>query len=221
MDMKRMGWIFSLCIALFGCTKNANEQTSRFHDDGRAKPVVAVVPVFDRAQAKVSWSLSEEFTNQLRQRLFKKNRFYLSTSEEIDAATSKLIDENPFSTDYGWMIKTFEGHEFVVFTELIEHDIHAKPLKNNFLDKLTPSCELSMTMRIRIFDLRSPEPQIILQELIHQSHLIPKPSDLMRENPDRWKKMTFNVSPMGLAHSQLSKEVSKRIEDYILLSQSH
>jgi len=78
-----------------------------------------------------------------------------------------------------------------------------------------------MTMRIRIFDLRSSKPQIILQELIHQSHLIPKPSDLMRANPDRWKKMTFNVSPMGLAHSQLSKEVSKRIEDYILLSQSH
>ena len=220
--MMRMGWVFSLCIALFGCTKNVDEQTSRYHDDGRAKPVVSVIPVFDQSEAKIAWSLSEEFTNQLRQRLFKRNRFYLSTPEEINTVTSKLTEEeNPFSTDYGWVKEAFDGHEFIVFTELVEHDIHPKPLKNNFLDKLTPYCELSMTMRVRIFDLRSPKPQIILQELIHQSHLIPKPSNLMEASPDRWKKMTFNVSPMGLAHSQLSKEVSKRIEDYILLSQTH
>lgn len=220
--MKRISLIFTLCIALFGCTRNADQQVSRFHEDGRAKPVVTVIPVFDQSEAEIAWSLSEEFTSQLRQRLLNKNRFFLTASEEINAVTTTLTEENnPFSSDYGWIKEAFEGHEFVVFSELVEHDIHPKPLKNNFLDKLTPSCELSMTMRVRVFDLRNPEPEVVLQELIHQSHLIPKPSNLKMESPDRWKKMTFNVSPMGLAHSQLSKEVSKRIEDYILLSQSH
>jgi hypothetical protein len=75
-------------------------------------------------------------------------------------------------------------------------------------------------MRIRVFDLRGEQPEVILQEFVHQSHLIPKPSNLQEPNPKRWKKMTFMASPMGLAHAQFSKEVVKRIEDYILLSKS-
>ncbi|MCB1084637.1 MAG: hypothetical protein KDK60_00890, partial [Chlamydiia bacterium] len=53
--------ILSLCIV--GCqSKGSYDHVTRFHDDGRAKPVVAFVPVFDRSGAKLGWSLSEEFT---------------------------------------------------------------------------------------------------------------------------------------------------------------
>ena len=220
--MKCIGWIFFLCLALFSCSSHVDTQVSRFHDDGRGKPVVALIPIFDQSNAKVSWDLSEEFTTYLKQRLLKRGRFYLTSPEEIYALTTNLTDEhNPFGSHLTWIKRTFDAHEFVIFAELSEHNIHPKPLKNSFLDKLTPSYELSMTMRVRVFDLRAEEPKVILQELIHQSHLIPKPSNLIGQASERWKKMTFMVSPMGLAHSQFSKEVSKRIEDYILLAQSY
>ncbi|MBI3211996.1 MAG: hypothetical protein HYZ47_04880 [Simkania negevensis] len=197
------------------------EQASRFHDDGRAKPSVALVPVFDRSEATVGWNLSEEFTDHLRQRFLKKNQFYLATPEEVNEKTTKLSqDQNPFTNHYSWVKETFSGQEFVIFVELIEHDIHPKKLQENFLDKISPSSEISISMRVRVFDLREEEPAIILQEIVHQDHLIPQPSDLAKEDPEKWKKLIFNFSPLGLAHLQIAKEVSTRIEDYILVAQS-
>jgi len=220
--LQRFGWMITLCLAVFGCSQhNSGDQATRFHEDGRAKPIVALPPVFDRTEAEIGWSLSEEFTNHIRQRMLKRNNFYLNTPDEINAVITSLTEENnPFSNDTAWIKEAFKDHEFVIFTELLEHDIHPKPLKGSFVDKITPSSELTLTMRIRVFDLRSHTPEIILQELVHQTHLIPKPSNLSEENPQRWRNMSFNVSPLGLAHSQFSKEVSKRIEDYILLSKS-
>ncbi|WP_316358173.1 CT253 family lipoprotein [Candidatus Neptunichlamydia sp. REUL1] len=222
MMLKRFGLISALCLTLFGCSSNNNyDQVTRFHDDGRAKPVVAFIPVFDRSDAQVGWSLSDEFTDQLRGRLQKQNSFYLNTPDEINQVVANLsAEDNPFSTNIDWIKDAFDRHEFVIFAELVEHDIHSKPLKGSFVDKITPSSELSLSMRIRVFDLRGSHPEVILQEFVHQDHLIPKPSKLNEPNPEKWKKMTFIVSPMGLAHMQFSKEVIKRVEDYILLSKS-
>ncbi len=219
--MKRIGMLLAL-FTLLGCSSKGNyEHATRFHDDGRAKPIVAFVPVFDRSESKLGWSLSEEFTDSLKNRLMKRNNFYVSTPSDINAAIADLSAENnPFAADTTWIKEAFENHEYVVFTELVEHDIHPKELKGNFLDKITPSSELAMTMRIRVFDLRGTNPEVILQEFVHQNHIIPKPANLTDPNPERWKKITYSVSPMGLAHAQLSKEVVKRIEDYILLSKS-
>lgn len=219
--IKRFGILLSLFTLLACSSKGSYEHATRFHDDGRAKPIVALVPVFDRSGSDLGWSLSDEFTDSLKNRLTKGNNFYLNGPADINAAIAELSPENnPFTTDTSWIKEAFENHEYVIFTELVEHDIHPKELKGNFLDKVTPSSEIAMTMRIRVFDLRGAAPEVILQEFIHQNHIIPKPSNLNEPNPERWKKITYNVSPMGLAHAQLSKEVVKRIEDYILLSKS-
>ena len=62
--------------------------------------------------------------------------------------------------------EAFDPYEFVVFAELVEHDFHPKPLKETFMNKVTPSTELSLTMRVRVFDLRRPDPEVILQEFV-------------------------------------------------------
>jgi hypothetical protein len=220
--IKRLGLLAGVLLALVGCSSKGNyEHATRFHEDGRAKPIVAFVPVFDRSGSNVGWSLSEEFTHSLKSRFLKRSNFYVSTSNEINSAIATLSAENnPFGAETNWIKESFENHEYVVFAELVEHDIHPKELKGNFLDKITPSSELTVTMRIRVFDLRGSKPQVILQEFVRQSHVIPKPSDLTEHSPERWKKIIYAVSPMGLAHAQLAKEVVKRIEDYILLSKS-
>lgn len=220
--IKRLGLLAGVLLALVGCSTKGNyEHATRFHEDGRAKPIVAFVPVFDRSGSNVGWSLSDEFTHSLKNRFLKRSNFYVSTPDEVNASIATLSAENnPFGAETNWIKESFENHEYVVFAELVEHDIHPKELKGNFLDKITPSSELTVIMRIRVFDLRGSKPEVILQEFVRQSHVIPKPSDLTEPNPERWKKITYTVSPMGLAHAQLSKEVVKRVEDYILLSKS-
>lgn len=220
--LRHLGFIVTFFCLASGCSQSSYEDVARFHEDGRGRPIVAFVPVFDCTDAQLAWSLSEEFTDHMKQRFLKKNSFYLSSPDQVNSSTIDLDENNnPFLSDYSWIKNAFQTQEFVIFAELIEHDIHSKEPKNNFMDKITPSSELSMIMRVRVFDLREDEPVIILQEMIHQTHLIPKPSDLMDQSPDKWKKLTFAISPLGLAHAGLCREVTKRIEDYIILAKSH
>lgn len=220
--LKKFELFFAIFCTFCGCTtKGIHQHVTYYHDDGRSKPIVALIPVFDRSNAKISWNLSEEFTDHMRQRFSKRNNFYLNSPDQINTEIETLNESNnPFALDTAWIARAFKGEEYVIFTELVEHDIHPKKAKGSFFDKLTPSHELSMTMRIRVFDLRSDIPKVVLQELIHQNHLIPKPSDFGGRNPNLWKKRTFFVTPLGLAHIQFSKEIVERIEDYILLSKS-
>ena len=91
--MKRIGMLLAL-FTLLGCSSKGNyEHATRFHDDGRAKPIVAFVPVFDRSESKLGWSLSEEFTDSLKNRLMKRNNFYVSTPSDINAAIADLSAE--------------------------------------------------------------------------------------------------------------------------------
>lgn len=222
MIKRLIGWALPLCLFCCGCTRSVYNQETRFHNDGRAKPKVTLVPAFDRSNAKIGWNLSEEFTDHLRQRLLKLNQLYLNTPEEVNAITAELTPEhNPFSSEPNWIYDTFSPCEFVVFTEIVEHEIRAKPPSSNFFDKLTPSKELTLTMRVRIFDLRKDHNCVILEELVSNNYSITSALGLSEKSADYWQKITFAVSPLGLAHAKLSKEVAKRIEDYILLAQSH
>lgn len=213
--------VVALAIITFGCGNHSNTQTVRYHDDGRAKPIVAFVPVFDRSGAVMPWNLSEELSYITQNRLTKRGNFFLTDSDVVEEITSKLTAaHNPFGDELDWTQNAFPYNEFVVFTELIEHQVHPKELRNSFIDKITPSCQLDMTIRIRVIDLRFEKPQVILQELVHQSHLIPKPSYELDGAQDKWKRKTYAVSPIGFAHLQMTKEVARRIEDYILLAKT-
>lgn len=205
------------------CNKSYDAQTSQVHEDGRMKPKVCFVSIFNLDETENPNHISKKIPHQVFESLAKKNSFSLSNIEKIDANILQLAKAsfNLFQSEHKSIKETFDDKEFVIFTELIEYDLHAKPLKNNFLDKITPSLELSISMRVQVFDIRHPKPIIILQEIVTQNHLI---SSFLKgglgETP-LLKKLSFELSLMGLAHSQFCKEVSKQIEDYILLSQSH
>lgn len=210
------------CLICSGCMHtDVYEQETRFHKDGRAKPMVTLVPVFDRSEAPVGWSLSEEFTDHMRQRLLKTHRFYLNTPEELNAMIASLTPANdPFAEKPEWIGTTFTGQEFVVFAEIVDHFVEPKPESQRFFDKLGPSHELTLTLRLRIFDIRKKTPQIILEELISRQYSMPELKNLEEKGSQYWQKSTFALSPLGLAHMQMAKEVSKRAEEYILLAQS-
>lgn len=212
--LRRLWWTLSLPLVMCGCIQSPQPQPVSFHDDGRTKPLVALPPLFDRSEAGVEWSLSEEFTTHIRSNIMK--NFCLNTTDEMNLIVTHLNEtHNPFSSDTEWIKSAFGRYEFVVFTELVEYDIHPQTSRGSFINKIVPSSELTLTMRIRIFDLRAQRTQVILQELFHQNYLIPSFSHSGSAHPYQWRRLSFLVSPLGLAHSQFIKGVSNRIEEYV------
>ena len=76
-------------------------------------------------------------------------------------------------------------------------------------------------MRVQVFDIRQIKPNVILQEIVTQNHLISSLPHKSLSKVPFMEKVSFELSLMGIAHSQFCKEVSKQIQDYILLSQNH
>ncbi len=75
-----------------------------------------------------------------------------------------------------------------------------------------------MSVRVRVIDLRSAEPQVVLQELIHDAHPIHAQFNQVNFYQVPWKDQSFSISPVGTAHGKFTKELSQRIEDYILIA---
>ncbi len=208
---------------LAGCstTSSGSDTITRFYDDGRAKPIVAILPVIDNSGQDFPWNLSEELSYSIYNRVAKRGNFWIDSFVQ-NAKVAKNLPRHIdlFGKDISWVKTRFPNHEFVTVLELIEHDIHEKTSKNSFLDKVTPSCELDMAIRVRVFDVRSEKPEIVLQEVISQSNLIPRQTGLTDKGSDRWRQKTYTVSPLGFSHLQLSKEVVRRIEEYVHLAKS-
>ncbi len=203
-----------LGILAASCSRNSDE-VSRYHEDGRAKPVVAVASMIDTTSFDASWSLSEELTSMIVDQVSSTGEIFVKSQDDFPFA------ENPFSSgDLSWMKREFQDKEFVVFLELVEHEaVPATKGKKNYSPQEV-STNLNMAVRLRVIDLRQATPKIVLQEMVRDSYFIPKallPTDYTTAV---WGTDEYRKSPMGIAHTQLSQEIANRISDYILLAKS-
>lgn len=207
--------VWGVCAALLACgcaNRSDNDEQCTSHVSTR--PSVALVPLMDNTIHDLPWSLSDELTSAVQHRLLVKERLRLFDAQKIRAITKKLnASHDPFGPNIAWVKKAFPENEFVVFMELIEHQEVAVPEKES-------SAELRMVVRLRVLDLRGEQPQIVLQELVQNSHFLPMQFTKTYFHQVPWGKDNFNISPLGLAHTQLSKEIAGRLEDYILLAKS-
>lgn len=204
-----------LALALVtGCNFNLIPQEDyKQQTQAALKPIVAIAPVIDSTEEDSSWSLSNEFTYCINHQLAQKNHLSL-----IDLDKTFMLNQNPFGQDINWIKKVFPHHGFIVFLELIEHNELVRRDNKKTIDSKRCSAELLMTMRVRVFDLRRDEPKVVLQELVHESHFIPRPFTRSNFQQEKWGHEMFTISPMGLAHAQFIKHICNRIEDYILLA---
>lgn len=216
--MLRAALCLFLALTCAGCQKNHNEgQTARVERKS-TRPVVALVPLFDRtANEQLSWSLSEEFTRGIQRKLLSHENFYLVSDNQVRAIAKKLQNHrDPFSPDIGWMKRLFHGSEFLVFTELLEHEeVPVSYTKGN-----DSPAHLNISLKVRVVDIRGEKPLVILQEILHNSHAIPKQFTRANFRQIAWGSDDFHVTPIGLAHAALIKEAAEHIEDYILLAAS-
>ncbi|MBM3184368.1 MAG: hypothetical protein FJZ64_03590 [Chlamydiae bacterium] len=202
----------ALAFALFlgGCATQDSTIITRFHDDGRAKPVVVLPSMIDTSCFDVSWSLSEELTSIIADSLKKGGKIFLQSQED------STFSANPFAGDFGWMKTEFPDHEFAVFLELAEHEFASS--ENSSGEELANN--LKMGIRIRVVDLRGGSPKIVLQEIVRDSYYIPKtllPTDY---STITWGSEEYRKSPMGTAHGQIAREVAARVSEYVLLAKS-
>ncbi len=207
-----MRYVSTILFGLFaiGCSRGGDE-VSRFHEDGRAKPIVAVASMIDTTSFDVPWSIPEELTSMVVNKLSEAGEIYVQVQEEYPFA------ENPFSGgDLSWMKREFQGKEFVVFLELVEHEsVPASKTKTVEL-----STNLNMSVRLRVIDLRAATPTIVLQEMVHDSYFVPKTLLPIDYSVVVWGTNDYRKSPMGIAHVQIVNEISTRISEYILLAKS-
>jgi hypothetical protein len=116
------------------------------------------------------------------------------------------------------MKREFQGHEFVAFLELVEHEF-AKVAPKGVSDK-EASANLNMAARLRVIDLRSNSPKIVLQEMVKSSYFVPKTLIPHDYTVDGYGSDNYMKSPMAAAHDGFMSEIASRISDYILLAKN-
>ena len=207
---------FILCfcaLAFTACKSNSPEEFTRYYEDGRAKPVIAIAPMIDTTSNEFSWSLADEMQSLIMNRIAQKGTLFVNRDENAFIPSS----ENPFGTDVSWVKREFAPNEFVVFLELVEHE--SVPTSKT-ISATDSSSNLNMQIRVRIIDIRSNSPKIVLQEVIRDSYYITKNTLPTDYNMVTWGTDEYMITPMSQAHSKITKEVVERLNDYVLLAKS-
>ncbi len=211
----------TLCVSLLlaGCHDNKGEDSkTAYGEQQKQKPLVAVAPVIDNSKHNLTWNISDELTNTICYRLEQKDRVYLVDGQKIRNITRKFQSiQNPFGDDLAWIKKSFPDQEFVVFMELLEHTEEPTKAQKDSVPRET-SANLNMSVRLRVVDVRDNAPAIVLQEIIHDTHFIPRQFTQYNFHQVSWGSEDFSISPVGMAHAQLTKEIASRIEEYIALA---
>ena len=204
--------IFLLTLLVAGCcNRYKNDTATRYHEDGRAKPVAAMPAMIDTTSFDLPWSISEELTSSIVQMVGKGGQIYIQSQDDF------AIAANPFTGDLSWMKREFLNQEFAVFLELAEHEL--VPSSKTGSD-IGISNNLNMGVRVRVIDLRGAEPKVVLQEMVRESYYIPKTLFPVDYDTVSWGTEDYKKTPMGVAHHQIAQEVAARISEYILLAKS-
>lgn len=210
-----------LTLAMTGCNETKHDhETSAVHQKGAdLKPVVTLVPVIDSTSNDLTWNLSDELTSSIDYQLSRCQDLKVADPAKAYAALKKVKEtQNPFSADTIWIKKAFSNEQFVVFLELVEHEEVLRQNKKKPVDAQYCSADLNMSMRVRVFDLRGEQPKVVLQELLRDTHFVPRQFTQVNFYQAPWGSDTFSISPIGLAHSEFTKEIATRIQEYILLN---
>jgi hypothetical protein len=217
MKCKFFSLIASSAVLFTGCSSD-RDSTASLYESSSLKPAVAIIPLIDNSNHALGWNLSDEITFTLCSKLDRQNAFNLALPGKIKSQSKKMKGfNNPFGDDLDWVKTIFHEEEFVVFLEMIEHG----EVPNSTNKKAPPetlSAQLNLSVRLRIIDVRGNSPKVVLQEILQDSHFIPRQFTSYNFHQTPWNTEEFFLSPVGIAHAQLIKELKGRIEDYILLA---
>jgi hypothetical protein len=216
--MVRAAMTTALLILAAGCGNSKQTETASNTQSAQGKPIVALVPMIDCSNHDLTWNVSLELTKNVRDRMVQHDAVYLMNEEKVQGYVKKLNEANdPFSADISWVKRAFPQTEFIVFSELVEHKEHPVHGESGKAEA-DSAAQLQMIVRLRVLDLRGAEPKVVLQEFVKNAHFLPWQFTKDNFYQVAWGNEMYEISPLGMAHSQLTSEISSRVESYILLN---
>jgi len=212
--MKCFALLLSVSVLFVGCV-NQYRDTTLYQRSGRAKPIVAVMPVLDSSSSpSYGWDIAHELTEEIRQRVHDSSRLYLLREGGDMAVAAKLNEPNPVELDAS-VTSDLGAAEFVVVTELLDQTEVRYGLHPDKPALKETSGQLTMALRVRVLDVRDGHPTVILQEVISQEFPIACPYLQTDYSRDHWGTSAYSRTPLGMAHSRVVREVVSRVEGYV------
>ena len=92
--------------------------------------------------------------------------------------------------------------------------------KQELSENITKATNLDMSIRIRIIDVRGNTPKIILQEKISDTMYLPKSFLKIDYDKITWGTNEYQKTPLFIAHNSFTKDISARINEYIILAKN-
>lgn len=213
--MLRIALCFVVALLTSACGGPRYVDFFPYHDDGTVKPRVVMLPVMDASAVHLPWDLAKEMNSGIRYELMNEGILFVASPSEMQEGLTKLGKVN-FFLDEPLLARTFCNEDFVVLVEIIEHDYQTYGCAD---DPVTPnayaSCQARLTvkMRVRIIDVRSGCPRVVLQEVITDWDLVPRIcADLNIEEADKYANWMKSVKK---AHCRLIYNISRRMESVI------
>lgn len=212
--MKKSISFLLLTISFISCSYNKGEiAQTKYHNDGRPKPLVAFCPIVDSSSHNMTWPLEEEFFQKINNKIKKKNNLYIY---ELESSYLPSIHENNWFHEKYWQNLHPYPFQYVCILEIIDHNFIARDSSPN-IKKV--SHDLDISLRLKIIDVRKKKPTVVLQEIIHQRNFIPWQFNFINYKKMHWDKTSFQLTPVGLAHKKIINTAIQRMEEYILLAQ--
>lgn len=215
--MFRICCLFLIAVSslLAGCVSHYRD-ACLYQRTGGSKPIVTVLPVLSPVQniqeTYLPWDVSSELTEQICKRFYDSSRLYI-----LDGVGSwelaKELNNNNLKALSKLQMNNIGASQFLVVSELLDHK--ETPCKLGSAELGEIAATLALDFKIRVIDVRGQTPKVVFQELIHHDHLIPRAYLHCDYKKAAWGTESFERTPVGMAHSQLAREVVARVESYI------
>lgn len=205
------GLLASLCASCVPCYRD----TALYQRSGKQKAIVAVLPVINHGEgADLSWDLSTEFTDEMRRHVYDSSKLYLLRDLGSREIAQRLNTPNPEMIPLV-QAKDLGAAEFVVVSELIDQKLEPMSLRENHSQNGNEESVLRLSMRVRVLDVRHDKPKVILQEVVHNEHILDRAYMANDYQKTPWGTEAFQYTPLGFAHHKLVREIVSRVENYI------
>lgn len=191
-----------------------------YHDDGCAKPKVAIMPILDSCSVQLPWDVKEELSQSIFYSLMENGQLYVLEKEELGDVACQRSCEDVFSQDYSY-VSDFDCADFIVAMELIDHSMHScnpngPKSKGETPQSFQPGNNLlTMAVRVKVIDVRRREPKVVLYEIIKCDYMATPMALNCDYQQQGWGSSSYAYTPWGAIHARLVDKVVARLEEVL------
>ena len=210
--MTRLLLMLLVTMATFGCGGPRYVDFFPYHDDGTPKPKIVVLPMSETPDCQFPWDVPQELLQGIYGQVMDRGELYVYSQQEVSAKLAQIQPIDFFESDQ-MLARQYCGADFIVLTELMEYR-YVPSKENCFTNCYLIPYTLHVKVRLRIIDIRSQCPTVVLQEILEQSSAICRRFDPRDKAPD-FSSEDYQSSSVGRVHEDVIYRLSNRLEEVI------